>query len=358
LVALHYPTDPADQNLPSIGIGQLPGSQVVTRTVTAVEGYSRWGHHYGSKHKRTKYRVSVDAPEGYNVTVHPQYLKLAPGETASYDVTITNETAPPGEWFHGSLTWSDGKGHDVRSPISVNAVALVAPAEVGSTGTDGELDFDVTFGYSGEYAAGTHGLNEPDLWLSVVEDDPFDSFAFLGPGTDIAFLEEVPEGTAFARWSTFDEYTSGNDDIDLYLYYCPDFLCTQIDSSGSGGSNESVEVVLPLNDPTIDDPYLVFTHGFDTEDSLPSTIILFQHTVGLVDDAGNMVVTAPGSASIGNTETINVSWSGLSEGPGSKQLGAVSHSDADGLQGLTLINIDNDPDGTVCDFVLCEPPPP
>ena len=363
--ALHMSLDPSDLNLPSIAIGELPGSQVITRTVTAVEGFSRfrWGNRYSSwgnskKTKRTTYRVSVDAPPGFHVDVEPKRIRLAPGESASYDVTITNETGNPGQWYHGSLTWSDGKGHDVRSPISVNAVALIAPDEIASTGTDGSEDFDVTFGYSGDYTAGTHGLNGPDLWLSEVAEDPAGSFVFLGEGTDIAFLEEVPAGTALARWSTFNNYTSGNDDIDLYLYYCPNFSCTQIASSGNSDSNESVEVLLPLNDPNIDDPYLVFTHGFATENSEPATVVLFQQMFGLDDNVGNMVVTAPGSAVIGNTESINVSWSGLESGPGAKYLGAVSHSDANGLTGLTTVNIDNDPDGTLCDFGLCAPPPP
>ena len=71
-----------------------------------------------------------------------------------------------------------------------------------------------------------------------------------------------------------------------------------------------------------------------------------------------MTVTAPSEAIIGNTETINVSWTGLPEGPAERQLGAVSHSDANGLQGLTIININNDIDGSICDFGLCPAPPP
>ena len=361
--------EPADLNLPSIGIGELPGTQTVTRTVTAVEGFKRsHGHGWGGWHHKkedkgpTPYYANVEAPEGYAVHVSPDSLYLNPGDSASYALTITNESAPPGEWRFGAITWVDSSGHAVRSPIAVNGVAIIAPDEIRDSGPDGSVDFDITFGYSGDYAAGVHGLNDAGLWLAEVEDDPGNSFAFFGPGTTIAFLEEVPPDTAYARWSTFNEYTDGdNDDIDLYLYYCPDFLCTLIDSSGNVDSNEEVNVVLPASDPSIDDPYLVFAHGFNTEGGVGgplAQVILFAHTFGLVDDAGNMTVTAPGSADIGTSATVNVSWAGLSEGLGAKQLGAVSHSDADGLQGLTLINITNDAGFGICDFGLCAPPPP
>ena len=289
-------------------------------------------------------------------------------------MTITNQSAPPGEWRFGSLTWvetgkngdqdddsdSDGKKGPrmVRSPIAVNAVAIVAPPEVSGAGPDGTAQFDITFGYTGEYTAQVHGLNNASLTLVPTEDDPFNSFEFLGPGVEIAFLAEVPPGTAFARWELTDEYTTGNDDIDLYLYYCPNFSCTQIGSSTNAASNERVEVLLPANDPSITDPYLVFTHGFDVEGGT-GQLILFDYAFGLVDDAGNLSITSgPASATIGSTETISLEWVGLDFGIDFKQLGAISHSDADGIQGLTLISIDNDTGGGICDFGLCPPPPP
>ncbi len=344
-------TNPADLNLPSIGIGELPGTQTVTRTVTAVKGFKgRYGGYHGNR--ASYYHAEIEEPEGFDVEISPSSLYLRPGESASYELTISNQTAPPGDWRFGSLTWKDRR-HEVRSPIAVKAAAVVAPDEVTGAGESGSADFDVTFGYTGDYIAQVHGLNGPGLTLGIVEDDPGDSFQFLGPGTVIGFLEEIPDGTAFARWAIFDEYTSGNDDIDLYLYYCPEFSCTQIDLSGNTGSNEEVSVTFPLNDPNIEDPYLVFLHGFDTDGGLPATVIQFDWSFGVVDDAGNLTVTAPGTAALATTETVSVEWSGLPVGPGAKQLGAISHSDANGIQDLTLINIANDPGATLCDFGLC-----
>jgi hypothetical protein len=53
-----------------------------------------------------------------------------------------------------------------------------------------------------------------------------------------------------------------------------------------------------------------------------------------------MTLTAPTAAALGTTETITVDWFGLD--PGTKYLGAVSHSDASELLDLTLIAIDTD----------------
>ena len=166
----------------------------------------------------------------------------------------------------------------------------------------------------------------------------------------------MPEGTAYARWELTDAYTERNDDIDLYLYYCPNLRCSQIGASTNASSNEQVNVLLPANDPSIDDPYLVFAHGYETEGGLPTQMILFDYTFGLVDDAGNLSITsAPASGTIGVTDSISLEWMDLDFGEGFKQLGAISHSNADGLQGLTILSIDNDTGGGICDLVPCTP---
>lgn len=342
-------TDPADLNLPSIGIGTLLGTKTIHRTVTAVNDFR------GNSHRRSVYHAVVEAPAGFDVTVTPSTLSLRAGDTASFEVTITNVSAPPGQWFFGSLTWQDNRGHAVRSPIAVNAKALDAPAQIDGAGAAGTQSFDITFGYTGAYAAGVHGLNLPSLTLVTIPDDPNNSYQFLGAGVEIAYLAEIPAGTAFTRWSTFNEYTSGNDDIDLYLYYCPNFSCTLIGSSANGDSNEEVQVFLPVNDPAITDPYLILAHGYETDGGLPADVILFDWNVGFVDDAGNMTVTAPTSASIGVTAPVTVDWSGLAAGPAAKYVGGVSHSDASGFQGATVVDITNDQGFGFCDLVPCAP---
>ena len=57
---------------------------------------------------------------GFSVEVTPSFLRLKPGQTATYEVTITHESATIGEWAFGSLTWAD-KDYRVYSPIAVRA---------------------------------------------------------------------------------------------------------------------------------------------------------------------------------------------------------------------------------------------
>jgi hypothetical protein len=66
-----------------------------------------------------------------------------------------------------------------------------------------------------------------------------------------------------------------------------------------------------------------------------------------------MTVSGPSTAVIAETGTVNVNWSGLLTGAAAKYFGAVSHSDASGIQDLTFIRIDNDEGGGFCDLIDC-----
>jgi len=309
--------DPSDLNYPSIAIGALAGSQTVFRTVTNVGPAGT-------------YQVSVDPPSGIDVTVDPASLTLAKGESASYSVTFTaNTSAVINAWTFGSLTWTHGQ-HAVKSPIAIIPVAIAVPAEMHGAGTDGSLSFDVTFGYTGDYTAAPHGLEPALMTDGYVEDDPTDSFVPFGPGTTLHFIT-VPAGSAYARFSLFDAYTDGNDDLDLYVYYPSGAFAG---GSGSGTSAEQVDVANP---PAGD--YYVFVHGWGT-DGPDANYTLFSWAVPAAPGSGNMTLTAPAAATLGATETITVDWFGLD--PGTKYLGAVSHSDAAGLLDLTLIAVDTD----------------
>jgi hypothetical protein len=318
LVSLGFSTDPSNLNYPSIAVAELAGFQTIARTVTSVTDGT------------ATYNVSVDAPPGITVAVSPSSLTLDTGESATYAVTFTtNPNATLDEWAFGSLTWTHGP-HAVRSPIAVKPVALAAPDEVVGTGTDGSVSFDITFGYAGAYTAGTHGLAPADLQAGYVVDDPANDInTALATGVGVTFHEVVvPAGSAYARFSLFDDYTDGNDDLDLYVFGPTGGF---VGGSGSGTSAEEVNVVLPA-----DGTYTVVVHGWQT-DGPDSNYTLFSWVFGLVDDRGNMTVTAPGSAALGATETVTVDWAGLDA---CKYLGAVSHSDASGLLGLTVVNID------------------
>lgn len=347
-----YSLDASDLNLPSIGVAELLGSQTVHRTVTNVT------------RRRGTYTAAVTRPSGYQVQVNPSSLTLGPGESGSFDVTITNTSAPSGEWRFGRLDWTDGvgpnAGHLVRVPIAVKAQAIVAPLEVNGSGAAGTASFDVTFGYNGAYMAAAHGLAEPFQTEFMVEDDPVDSFDFdFGPDEPLLYLVELPAGTHYVKWSLFNQYNDQpGHDLDMYVFYCPEFACTLVGQSfNDQTSDEEVGLIQPAtngvaeNPDDADDPYVVIVHGYNTQGGAPANGFMFDWTV--IDAEGNMTASGPTSAVRGGTGTVNLQWTGLPTGAGEKQVGAVSHSNANGIQGLTIVNIENDAGLGYCDLATC-----
>lgn len=312
--------DRSDLNQPNITIGELAYSQTVTRRVTNVGGST------------ATYTVSVDAPDGIDVTVSPSTITVPRGRTATYQVTLTQVDAPLGEYSFGSLTWSHGP-HDVTSQIVVRPVQLAAPDAVSGSGTDGSVEYDVTFGYEGDFTAAPHGLVPATTQDGNVVDDPDNDInSALASGVGVTFhTVTVPDGTAYSRISLFDDYTDGDDDLDLYVFTSAGSF---VGGSGSGTSAEQVDLLFPAADD-----YIVVVHGWQT-DGDDSNYTLFDWSVSATPADGtgatDLTVSGPSTATLGSTEPISVSWSGLDTGV--KYLGAVSYTDTD-IFGLTLVNV-------------------
>jgi len=128
----------ADLNLPSIAVSRLTSTRTIMRRVTNVG------------EEAENYTSEIVPPSGFGVQVIPSSISLAPGQSASFEVTITYLSGPLDLWYFGSLTWR-GDTHSVRSPLAVRAGSVSAPAEVSSFGGTGSLTFPVEFGYTGAY---------------------------------------------------------------------------------------------------------------------------------------------------------------------------------------------------------------
>jgi subtilisin family serine protease len=320
------PTDASDLNYPSIGIAELAGSQTVQRTVTSVAKEQGW----------REYTVSVDAPEGYNVTVEPSTIRLKSGDSATYYVTITNQSGPIGEWRFGSLTWTDKTGnYDVYSPIAVRGALFGAPAAITGSGESGSASFDVTFGYTGSYSAAAHGLEPATVVSDNVVQDPDQSF---DPNDGFSNRHDFTlSGAAFFRIVLPPDSVTDPDSIDLDVFvYDPNGV--QVASSTNGGTDEQVDIVLPA-----DGTWSVYVHGWQTAG--PSADYVMYGWAVSATPGGNLSIdSAPASATIGALETIDLSWTGATAGQW--HLGAVSHAGDVGLMGLTLVEVDNR-DGTL-----------
>jgi hypothetical protein len=313
--------DPSDLNQASIAIGSLAGSQTVTRTVTNVGAAA-------------EYAVEVEAPAGLAVEVSPSTINLGTGQSATYEVTLTTlDGATIGEYTEGAITWKDGT-HTVRSPIVARPVALAAPAEVTSAGA--LLTYEVGFGMSGDFEADPAGLVAAQEIEGTVVDDPANDInTALTNGVGITLHQvAIPAGSTMARFSLFDAETDGSHDLDLYVF---DADGEFVAGSGSGTSAEQVDV--ELGGPTAAETgFTVIVHGWQT-DGPDANYTLFAWGLP-ADSAGNMTVTHPASAVLGETGTIDVAITPL-EGD-AKYIGAVNYA-VDGLPvGRTIVRVDID----------------
>ena len=319
-----YPLEPQDLNLPSLGVTSLITGDVIRRRVTNVG-------------PPATYEVSVDQPFGLAATVSPTTLSLGTGESAEYTVTFERSGAPLDYWQFGRLVWSDGD-HRVGSPIAVRPATVRAPNEISLSGVSGSGVVPVDFGYSGSYFAGVHGLHEPGLdEHGFVDDDPTNSFSFRTDNGVTAHYFNLGPGQLFLRVALFDELTDGQDDLDLYLYYCPTLdRCTQVGQSGEFTSTEQIDLTLPA--PGF---YTVLVHGFQTDQVAGgpgANYELFAWSFGSDDDAGNLRITAPSAVVEGDRLDFNFDWDSLASG--TRYLGAISHDTPYDRFYLTIVTAD------------------
>ncbi|MFV8782892.1 S8 family serine peptidase [Microbulbifer sp. SA54] len=304
-----YSIDSSDLNLPSIGIAELVGSQTVTRRVTNVDRGTHW------------YWAEVDAPAGVQVEVSPRILRLAGGETATFQVTFSaTADAAMNEWAFGALTWSQGL-RKVRSPLAVRPVPLSAPNLAEAQGTSGSVNIPLLFGYEGSYSSVINGLVAGAANSGAVVDGE----------ADLIFVT-IPEGTSFARFALFDEDVgagNGSDDLDLQVLGPASAGYPLAGSSGNSTSAEKVDLLQPAAGE-----YAVFVIDYASEAG-PTPYTLFNFNLN--GDTGNTQLTGPATAKLGSAENLLVEWRDLPAG--TRALGVVEHQDSSGVIGTTEVMV-------------------
>jgi hypothetical protein len=301
------PIDPSNLNVASIAIGDMAGTQTVTRRLTNVSGGP------------LTVSASVSGLAGITAVVTPATLTLNPGTTAVFTVTFTNASATPGSYAGGNLTWTGG-GVTVRSPIVVRPVALAAPTQVSGS-------YNVTFGYNGPFTAIPRGLIPAAVTPGTVSDDPTDGACSLTAPNAQSIPVTVPAGTTYARFSLFDADVNAGADIDMCVF---NSAGTSVGSSGSGTSAEEVNLLDPAAGS-----YTVVVQGWGVVGSSPFKL----HTWLLGSTAaGNMAVSAPATAVVSQTSAITISTSGLA--PATKYLGSVVYGGTTAMPNPTIVRID------------------
>ncbi len=313
LAGLGYSLDASDMNVASIAIGDMAGSQTVTRRVTNVGSAAE------------TYTFSYTGMAGFTIAVNPASFSVAPGASQSFTVTFTRTTAPLNAYTGGQFTFTGDLGHVVRIPMVVRPVAMSAPASVFGTGDP--ISYPVIFGYDGPFTATARGLVAPVINAGVIADDPTDTFSpRTGDPSVLAFDFTVPAGTTFTRFSLFDADVNPGSDLDLYIY----LNGTQVGLSGSGTSAEEVNLVNPAAGT-----YTAYVHGWGVAGTTPFALYTW-----LLDStaAGNMAVSAPTTAVLSQTGTIDLTFSGLL--PATKYLGSVAYDGVAGMPNPTIVRVD------------------
>ena len=119
----------------------------------------------------------------------------------------------------------------------------------------------------------------------------------------------------------------------MYVWTYPGF--SYIGGSGSATSAEEVNILFPTSEY-----YFVVVHGWET-DGPDANYTLFDWSVSATPGGSLNIDAAPAAAVLGTDGTIDISWAALSTDM--KYLGAVSYSDAGGLFGLTLVEVETAP---------------
>jgi hypothetical protein len=308
--------DPSDLNYPSIAVGDLAGSQTITRTVR------------NTTNQASVYVAKVEAPPGFSVTVRPSVLTVLPRASATYTVEVSRTTATYGTFVFGALTFADTRGHSVRSPLAMRAAQVATPTEVirSGTGSSGTVKLLVRAEDTSTLTAKPFGLAASTVSTRrVTGNASFDPGSpAVGPG--VAKVEvTIPPGSKAGRVATYMADYGPEKVYQALFVYRPggEFV-----GSNFMSSREAVD--LPPGTYTV---YLVRYFGGGP------TLDLKLHTFVVGPTAGNLTATpASQPATVGRPVTVTAGWSGLTAG--TKYLGVIEYADGARPLGTTLITVD------------------
>jgi hypothetical protein len=313
-----FSLNPSDLNVAALAIGDLAGTETLTRKVTNVTNTA------------ATYNSSVSGMNGVTALVTPSSLTLAPGETKSFTVAFTRTAAALNSYTtdsSGQLTWTQtaGGSHVVRIPIVTRPVAIAAPPEV--TGTSSGISYDLKTGYAGTLNFAARGLVAATTTNAVVAQDPDQAFNRTDPTGTYSKSIVVPAGLKLFRVGIDESsITPSGTDLDVYVYVGT----TLVGQAADGDSNEMVSFVDPPAGT-----YTVYVHGFNTAGP-SANFTLYEWPVGPTS-AGNMTVPGPVGVTTGGTVPVNLSFTGLAAG--TWYLGQVVYNDGTSDIGTTIVNV-------------------
>jgi hypothetical protein len=291
-----------------VAVGDLTGRARVVRRVTNVSGSSE------------TYTAQVSGVDGIDVTVRPQTLELAPGESAEFALVFEVDGAAPETPARGTVVWT-GLSHQVRMPVMVTPRTVVVPEQATGSGSSGSVSFDGMSGTDEPVDLEVVGLNQSRPVGLTLEPGSFDP---RRPSTDAdtaRFPLEVPPGTRVVRAELVGR---DSDDLDLYLYRDGELVAS---AAGSTADEVVTEV-----DPT-PGVYELYVSSAVAANESTTTAQLYSWVVA-GGDAGNLVAPDTAPAGAGEPFGVELSWEGLDLT--SRWFGMVEYAGSDERTFITI----------------------
>ena len=243
---------------------------------------------------------------------------------------ITRTSAARGAWSFGSLTWSDLRGHVVRSPLVVRAADISAPDEVNVRGVSGSVPLTVRAGYSGMLTAQPFGLVPSDVRTRhLVGTDAGVRSGEPGrePGGRQGELT-VPSGSKVARFATLDSDYPPGTDLDLFVYKDG----TLVGASAGGSAEERVTVTEPGT-------YDVYVVQYSLAGDLTEQDVRLHAFIVGAAATGNLTASpAIQRVRPGRPVTVTAAWSGLTAGE--RYLGIIEYGNGSAALDRTVITVE------------------
>ena len=305
--------DASDLNQPSIAIGDLAGSQTVSRKATSV----------GSQTET--YTFSITGLAGVTATPSVTSFVAAPGSTTPWTVSFLRTTAPVNAFTSGTIVWTGDKGHVVRMPVAIRPVNLSATAEVSGTG--GPLSWTAKAGYTGTLNAVVRGPVPASTSTFTLAQDPDSTFDPAVTTGTYSKSVTVPAGAVFRTGIYENAITPTGTDLDLFVY----LGTSLVGASADGDSNEEVTLRLGTSPLTL----TIYVHGYNTNGP-SANVTLFDWAA--TTDTGMMTVSpATTSVTIGQTVNYTGTFSGLAAA--TRYFGSVDYNNGTSRVGQTYVSV-------------------
>ncbi len=313
--------DASDLNSASIAIGDMPGSQTVSRVAKSV----------GSKSE--KYTFTTTGLSGIQATPSVMSFTAAPGSSTPWSVTFLNTGTPLNTYSKGFIVWTGDKGHVVRMPVAIRPVKFQAPAEVSATGTSGSVTYNAKSGFNGSISYIFRGLQAAaDPSVKTLGTDPACSFNTANPDADVAAGKAnvstftTPANVNYVRFQTFGADASASaHDLDMFLYRAApgSSTYTLLATSGGPDANEFIASTSTLL-TTAGTQFKVYVHACGVDAPGGSYVL---NTWAMTSPSGNPFTTFPSTqaVTVGQVVPTTFGWTGLSAG--NRYLGRVQTVD-------------------------------